>query len=183
MMAFVMLAAACAGLSACSDFKESGGATEAEQRKQRIADARDAVGAFRSADPSLDAFFRNSVGYAVFPSVGKGGVGIGGAYGRGVLFEGGEPTGFTALKQGTVGVQLGGQSYRQLVFFEDAASMNDLKRGNLEFSAQVSAVAATEGAAADADYQQGVAVFTMRKGGLMFEASVGGQQFTFTPMN
>lgn len=179
---FGALVLATIGLSGCSDFKESGGLSEAEQRQQRIADARAAVEAFRSEDPSLSEFFDNAAGYAVYPRVTKGGAGIGGAHGHGVLFEGGEPTGLTDLKQGTVGLQLGGQSYRQLVFFEDEGSLNDLKRGELEFSAQASAVAASKGAGADADYSNGVAVFTMRKGGLMFEASLGGQQFTFTPI-
>ena len=95
------------------------------------------------------------------------------------LSEGGELAGYSTLTQGTVGAQLGGQAYREVIFFVDEAAMSHFKQGNLEFSAQASAVAARAGASADADYTGGIAVFTIAKGGLMFEASIGGQKLSY----
>jgi lipid-binding SYLF domain-containing protein len=143
--------------------------------------ARETIAAFRQADPSLNAFLSKAAGYAVFPTVAKGGWGIGGAYGNGLLFANGRVIGRTSLTQLTIGLQLGGQAYREIIFFEDQAALNDFKQGNFELSAQVSAVAATKGASADVGYSGGVAVFTLAKGGLMYEASVGGQKFGFEP--
>lgn len=136
---------------------------------------------FRRQDPSLEHFFDESVGYAVFPSIGKGGAIVGGAFGRGVLYEDGRPVGFCKVTQGDIGLQLGGQSFSEIIFFQDDRALSDFKLGQLAFSAQASAVAATEGAAAQADYSNGVAVFTMVRGGLMFEAAVGGQGFEYEP--
>lgn len=148
---------------------------------QREADA--AIRAFKNADPTMDEFFDGSYGYAVFPSVGKGGAGVGGAYGRGIAYEQGRPVGYCDLSQGTLGFQLGGQTYREVIFFENEEAFLRFRRGNFALSAQASAVAATSGAAATADYEQGVAVFTLPHGGLMFEASVGGQKFSYEPMD
>ncbi len=106
---------------------------------------------------------------------------MGGAYGRGELFEDGTVTGFCDLTQGTIGFQLGGQAYSELIFFENRGALLHFKSGNFAFAAQASAVAATAGASTDADYESGVIVFTMAKGGLMFEASIGGQKFSFVP--
>ncbi len=127
----------------------------------------------------MQQLFDSASGYAVFPTVGKGAIGVGGAYGRGQLFEDGQVGGFCDLTQGTIGFQLGGQAYSELIFFETATALTRFRRGNFAFAAQASAVAATAGASADADYESGVIVFTMAKGGLMFEASVGGQKFNF----
>ena len=143
--------------------------------------ARDTVAAFKKTDKGLKAFFDKAAGYAVFPTVGKGAIGIGGAHGKGTVFANGAAIGSTSLSQVTVGFQLGGQSYSQIIFFKDKATLDKFKTGKFEFSAQASAVAATEGAAATADYSGGVAVFTMAKGGLMYEASIGGQKFSFEP--
>ena len=145
----------------------------------RAAEARHAIDEFKKADPSLKRFFNSAHAFAVFPTVGKGGFGIGGAYGSGVVFRGGKVVGETSLTQLTIGFQLGGQAYREIIFFRDKASFDDFKKGNFELSAQASAVAATFGASADADFEHGVAVFTLAKGGLMYEASVGGQKFSF----
>ena len=134
---------------------------------------------FKAEDPSLSSFFGSAYGYAVFPTVGKGGVGVGGAYGKGELYEGGQVVGYCDLSQGSIGFQLGGQAYSELIFFETAEALERFKSGNFAFAAQASAVAATAGASADADYEGGVAVFTMAKGGLMYEASIGGQKFDF----
>ena len=147
-----------------------------------ISKAEDAVALFRQTDPSLKKFFERSVGYAVFPSVAKGAFIVGGAGGKGVLFEKGKAVGLCSLAQVTIGLAAGGQEYAEIIFFENALALTNFKGGNFTFSSQVSAVAAASGAAATAKYQQGVAVFTVAIGGLMFEASVGGQKFDYKPL-
>jgi len=144
-----------------------------------VKEAQDTVDVFKKTDPSLSKFFASSAGWVVFPTVGKGAIGIGGAGGSGILFEQGAAVGKAKLVQVTIGLQLGGQAYSELIFFEDAASLNDFKKGNFALAAQVSAVAASAGASANAKYERGVAVFTMTKAGLMYEASVGGQKFSY----
>lgn len=144
-----------------------------------IQEARMAVAQAQRNDPSLAKLLEKAAGYAVFPSVGSGAAGIGGAYGKGILFEGGTPVGYCDLSQGSIGVQLGGQSYTEIIAFETPDAMNRFKSGYLVFAAQASAVAIKSGAGTNADYQEGVAVFTMDESGLMFQASLGGQQFTY----
>ncbi len=139
------------------------------------------ISRFKQQDSSMQQLFDEASGYAVFPTIGKGAIGVGGAYGRGELFEDGAVTGFCDLAQGTIGFQLGGQAYSELIFFENRGALLHFKSGNLAFAAQVSAVAATAGASADADYESGVLVFTLTKGGLMYEASIGGQKFSYVP--
>jgi len=136
---------------------------------------------FLEEDPDLQRFFDKSYGYAIFPTVGKGGIGIGGAYGKGVVYEGEKVIGKTSLKQLSYGFQLGGQGYSEIIFFKDKAALETFIDGNYEFGAGVSAVAMTAGASADTDYSKGVAVFTMTKGGLMYEATVSGQKFSYQP--
>ena len=136
---------------------------------------------FKNTDPSLNDFFENSAGYAVFPEVGKGAAGIGAAHGEGVLYENGEIIGHVEMTQASIGAQLGGQTYKELIFFENQRKLDEFKQSNTEFAAQASAVAAAKGAAANADYDEGVAVFTLDQQGLMFEASIGGQVFDYTP--
>lgn len=133
----------------------------------------------KKADPGMQKFFDGAAGYAVFPNVGKAGIGIGGAHGKGLVIVGDKAVGKTSLSQATIGLQLGGQVYAQFVFFKDDVALGHFQRGNWEMNAQVSAVAVTLGASADADYDKGVAVFTNVGGGLMAEASVGGQKFTY----
>jgi len=115
--------------------------------------------------------------FVIIPTVGKGGIGIGGARGKGLLYEGGQITAEVTLSQLTIGFQWGGQAYSEFIFFKDDVALADFKRGNYELGAQASAVAVTAGASADANYSDGVAIFTQAKGGLMYEASVGGQKF------
>lgn len=129
-------------------------------------------------DASMQAFFDTAAAYVVIPTVGKAGFGIGGARGKGLLYEGGEPTAIVTLTQLTIGFQWGGQAYSEFLFFQDAAALEHFKAGNYELGAQASAVAVTVGASADANYSNGVAIFTRAKGGLMYEASVGGQKFS-----
>lgn len=139
------------------------------------------IATFKKKDPGIEKFFSKSVGYAVFPTVGKGAIGIGGARGTGELIVGGKGIGKTTLTQVTVGFQLGGQSYSEIIFFETENTLKGFKNGDFAFAAEVSAVALTAGASANAGYRNGVAVFTAAKGGLMYEASVGGQKFSFKP--
>ncbi len=134
-------------------------------------------------DPSIQRFFDDSAGYVVFPSVGKGGIIVGGAFGRGLVIVDEQVDGFASLSQGTIGLQLGGQKYSQFIFFKDQTALDHFKRGNFEFGAQASAVAITLGASADANYDAGVAVFTIAKGGLMLEGTIGGQRFSYKPKN
>ena len=142
-------------------------------------DVAKSILAIKRADPGIEAFFDNAAGYAAFPSVGKGGIVVGGAYGKGLVIVGNRVEGRTTMTQATVGLQLGGQVYSQFIFFKDQVAIDNFKRGNFEFGAQASAVAATKGASADTSYDKGVAVFTNASGGLMVEGSVGGQKFTY----
>ncbi len=144
-------------------------------------DVARAIVNIKQADPGIETFFENAAGYAVFPSVGKGGFVVGGAYGKGLVIVNDQVDGYTSMSQATVGLQLGGQKYAQFIFFRDQIALEHFRRGNFEFGAQASAVAATAGASADANYDKGVVVFTQAGGGLMFEGSVGGQKFTYEP--
>jgi lipid-binding SYLF domain-containing protein len=153
----------------------------AEEREKLGREVQEAIEVFKKTDSGLLEFFEESAGYAVFPKIAKGAVGIGAAHGKGELFERGKVAGSTEMTQVTVGLQLGGQVYAEVVFFEEQKTLDDFKRGNFEFSAQVSAVAAAEGASKNAKYKLGVVVFTVARGGLMYEASIGGQKFSFEP--
>lgn len=145
------------------------------QSEQTVAD-------FKNADPEIKSFFDNSAGYAVFPDVGKGGFIVGGARGKGLLYEKGTVTGQATMTQASIGAQAGGQSFAQIIFFETPGAVSDFKSGKFEMGADVSAVAVSQGAAQSAKYKQGVAVFTKPKKGLMVQASVGGQKFKFEPL-
>ncbi len=158
------------------------------------------IGVFKDAGAS-GTFFKSAYGYAVFPTIGKAGIGIGGAHGKGRVYQGGNHVGDTSMTQLTVGFQLGGQAYSQIIFFQDKRSFDEFTGGNFEFSADASAVAITAGASASAgtagtsagasggkhdattvgSYNKGMATFTVAKGGLMYEASIGGQKFSYTP--
>jgi lipid-binding SYLF domain-containing protein len=153
---------------------------QSESKKEKvISDSNKAKEEFIKADKTMAELFNRSYAYAIFPNVGKGGVGVGGAAGNGAVYQGGKLIGTTKLTQVSVGLQLGGQSYREVVFFENEEVLNRFKDNRIEFSAQVSAVAAASGASANAKYVEGVMVFTMQKGGLMYEAAIGGQKFKF----
>jgi lipid-binding SYLF domain-containing protein len=130
-------------------------------------------------DSSLKPFIDQSAGYAVFPSVGKGGLIVGASYGRGVVYQGGAAIGYADITQGTVGLQAGGQEFAQVVVFQDQAALDRFKTGKLKFAANASAVALKAGAGTTAKYTDGVAIFVEPKSGLMAEAAVGGQQFTY----
>jgi lipid-binding SYLF domain-containing protein len=157
-------------------------ASQPKHSKQDRADLRHAekaIAQLQVADSGLTQLFEDAAGYAVFATVGKGAVGIGGARGTGVLYEKGIATGKASLTQLTVGLQLGGQAYTEVIFFDTEQSLSSFKKGELAMAAQVSAVAASEGASKNAKYVDGVSVFTLAKGGVMAEASVGGQKFSY----
>jgi lipid-binding SYLF domain-containing protein len=156
---------------------------DAKKQNVKNQDVAEAISNFKNKDPKMKVFFNKAYGYAIFPTVGKGGIGIGGAYGTGEVYKKGRLIGTTSLTQITIGFQLGGQAYSEIIFFKDRKTLDHFTSGNFEFNAQASAVAVTAGASADADYNNGVAIFTLAKGGLMYEASVGGQKFSFDPIN
>ena len=154
----------------------------AEGKTELTGKVQTAVDRATKQDPGLMKFIREAAGYAVFPSVGKGAVGVGGAYGHGELYEGGKLAGYCTLTQASIGLALGGQKYTEMIFFETPAALERFKSGNFAFAAQASAVALKSGASANAKYADGVAVFTMGEAGLMYEASIGGQKFSYQPI-
>jgi lipid-binding SYLF domain-containing protein len=161
----------------------------------------DTIAVFKKSE-AVQPFFENAYGYAVFPTIGKAGIGIGGSYGTGQVYQGGKVTGETSLMKATFGFQLGGQAFSQLIFFEDKRAYEEFTSGEFEFDAAASAVAITAGvqakagtegatasatagpatgAQAKASYHKGMVVFVHSKGGLMYEAAIGGQKFSFKP--
>ncbi len=134
---------------------------------------------FQQTDPGIERLFETAVGYAVFPTIGAGAAGVGGAYGRGQVYENGAFVGYCDMTQASVGVQLGGQAYSEVIFFNSNDAMQWFKSGEFSFSGQASAVALKEGVSANANFRNGVAVYTQAKGGLMYQASIGGQKFRF----
>jgi len=158
----------------------------------------DTIDVFKNAGGSA-TFFKNSYGYAVFPTIGKAGLGIGAAHGKGRVYEKGVYKGDTSMTQVSIGFQAGGQAFSQIVFFQDKRAFKEFTSGNFEFGAQASAVAITAGAQATATttgqsagasggkndattvgkYNKGMGIFTVAKGGLMYEAAVSGQKFTY----
>ncbi len=160
----------------------------------------DTILLFKNAGESGE-FFRKSYGYAVFPTVGEGGLGVGGAFGRGHVYVHGQLIGDTTMKQVSVGFQAGGKAYSQIIFFEDKRALDEFESGSFEFAAGASAVAVTAGASASAgtsgasagmsagkkdaktrgEFEKGMAVFTIAKGGLMYAATIAGQKFSFEP--
>lgn len=150
--------------------------------KEFVGQVKETIELFKKTDPGMSKFFDTAQGYAVLPKVTKGGIGIGAARGRGLVYEKGSLVGEVRLTQGTIGAQIGGQTYSEVVFFETKETMDSFKTNNFALSAQAGATAAASGAASNANYKLGVAVFTMAKGGLMAEASVGGQKLQFIPL-
>jgi len=157
------------------------GSWDPTEVQDRDAKAQEAIATLKESDPSMQRFFDAASGYVVIPTVGKAGFGIGGARGKGVLYENGELTALVTMTQLSFGFQWGGQAYSEFIFFEDAETLENFKRGNFELAAQVSAVAVKSGASADTNFNSGMAIFTQAKGGLMYEASVGGQKFKIEP--
>jgi lipid-binding SYLF domain-containing protein len=157
----------------------AGQALAADERAELTNDVNEAKATLLKTDEGLKAILEKAKGYVIFPSVGKGGLGIGAAAGPGQLLEKGKVVGEAKLRQVTVGLQAGGQAYIEVICFEDQTSLDNFKKENFEFSAQVSAVAVTAGVSKKAKYEKGIMVLTLAKGGLMYEASVGGQKFQY----
>ena len=155
------------------------GETKLEQR------AHETIATFKKTDPDMKEFFDDSKGYAVFPKIAKGGFIVGGAGGKGVVYERGplgtRILGYSTLSQGSIGLQIGGQVFSEIIFFQTDATLDSFKNGTTTFAGTASAVAANAGASANADYEAGVAIFTAGESGLMLQASIGGQGFSFTP--
>ena len=154
--------------------------TSEDARANLKDDSNSALSDMKRTDSGLDNFLNNSVGYVIFPSVGKGAAGVGGAYGRGMVYEHGRFIGYADLSQGSIGVQLGGQTYSELIVFQNQDALDSFKNNKLQLEAAASAVAMRAGAASEAKFTNGIAIFTRPLGGLMFEAAIGGQQFTYT---
>ncbi len=158
------------------------GAWDPEADQKEKAAVEETVKSFLAAEPRLKVYFDNAYGWAVFPTVDKGGFFVGGAYGKGRVFVGGKLVGSSTLTQGSVGLQVGFEAYSEIIFFGDKASFEAFKAGTAKFAASATAYAIKSGAAAVANYSNGVAVFVKGKGGLMADASLGGQGFTFEPL-
>jgi lipid-binding SYLF domain-containing protein len=150
------------------------------KEKKLVSDSKAGKADFITTDGLIKNLFSNAYGYVIFPNVGKGGIGIGGAAGNGIVFERGIIIGKAKMTQVSLGFQFGGQAYREVIFFETKADLDRFKQDKFEFSAQASAVALTAGVSANVKYKDGVMIFTQQKGGLMYEASIGGQKFNFT---
>ncbi len=175
-MILAAFGAAALFLAGCSTAPETG-----SERSELNNDASATLNDFRTQDPSLGNLIDSSFGYAIFPSIGKGAAGVGGAYGQGEVYQQGKRVGFADMTQATVGASLGGETYSELILFQDANALQAFQSGQLTFAGDVSAVAAKAGAGADVKWAHGMSVFVLVKGGLMTEASVGGQKFNYQP--
>jgi len=140
-----------------------------------------AIKRFVADNPDLKKYFNDAYGFAVFPIITKGGLGIGGAAGKGLVFDSKVVTGMSKMSQATIGAQAGGQQYMEAIFFENKKALDNFTGGKVKWSGQVSAIALEKGTSIDMKYNDGVAIFTKGKGGLMAEASVGGQSFKYHP--
>lgn len=154
-----------------------------EARNVLEAETIEAVAIFKSQDHGIQKFFDTSYGYAVFPKVYKGAFWVGGAYGKGQVYRQSQMTGYSSMSQATLGFSFGGEYFREIVFFSTKKEYDEFCSDEFAFSAQVTAVAVTEGAALKANYENGVVVFIIAQKGLMVDVSVGGQKFEFTPMS
>jgi len=155
------------------------GVLHAQDKDKIMQDSKEARTSFVKTDPSMQQLFSKSHAYVIFPNIGKGGLVVGGAGGNGTVYQNGKAIGTANMVQATIGAQAGGQAYREVIFFENKEALDRFKDNKFEFSGQVSAVAVKSGVSDNAKYREGVSVFTEEKGGLMAEASVGGQKFTY----
>jgi lipid-binding SYLF domain-containing protein len=154
-------------------------AQKASHDQMIISDSETARVEFIKKDKWMVSLFANSYGYVIFPNVGKGGLGVGGASGNGAVYEKGSLVGMASLKQVTVGLQAGGQAFREVIFFENSAVMEKFRNSQIKLSGEVSAIALDKGTAANVKFTDGMVIFVQPKAGLMYELSVGGQVFTF----
>ncbi|HET7002733.1 MAG TPA: YSC84-related protein [Puia sp.] len=157
-------------------------AQDEKEKEKLMSESKKAKADIIKTDPSITSLFSSSQGYVIFPKNGKGGLIIGGSGGNGVLYEKEKSVGTAKMAQVTVGAQVGGASYREIIFFENKEALDRFKDNKFEFSGQISAVALQSGASKNAKYADGVLVFTQDLSGLMAEATVGGQKFTYKPL-
>jgi len=141
-----------------------------------------AIQNFKATDPGLTRFFENSAGYAILPSVGEGGLIIGGQRGDGLVYQKGKVIGKVTMTEVSIGAQAGGGKFSEVIFFETNAALESFKASEYKMSAAAKASVVASGVAANARYEQGVAVFTLPKSGAMVAAAVGGQKFKFAPI-
>jgi lipid-binding SYLF domain-containing protein len=151
-------------------------------RAELQTDADRTLAELQEADASLDEVLDDSAGYAVFPTIGKGGLIIGGGYGRGTLYEDDRVTGYTDMTQAAIGALIGGQTFTELIVFQTPEALSNFKSGNFTFGANASAIALNKGAAASTEFKDGVAIFTRPNQGLMADASLNGQKFRYVPL-
>jgi lipid-binding SYLF domain-containing protein len=156
--------------------------TSVEGKAELSREVTSALARAKVRDSSLQAFLDKAHGYAIFPAVAKGAVGVGGAYGKGEVFERGTRIGYCDLSQATIGLALGGQTYTEIIVFENKAALDNFKAGDVKFAGQATAVGLKAGSGANTQYRNGVHVLTVDEQGLMLEASIGGQTFTFQPL-
>ena len=171
---FLAAAALSLALTGCSTAPRS-----AEGKADIRKDADFALVQAKASNPGMTKICRDAYGCAVFPEVGKGAVGVGGAYGKGVLYQGGRMVGYCDVSQASIGLALGAQTYTEIICFEDKNTFDRFKTGNFTFDAQATAVVLESGAGENAAYSDGVSVFTTDESGLMLEAAIGGQKFSY----
>jgi lipid-binding SYLF domain-containing protein len=158
--------------------------TQQKEQKQQLPLAEEAQATLRkleAKDPGLKQLLKKAYAYAIFPTVGKAGLVVGGSYGRGVVYERGKLVGYATIGQTTIGVQVGGITYTELLAFENRQAFDRFKQGGLKFAAGAAAVLVKAGAAGQADYEKGVIALAYSRGGMLLEAAIGGQKFTFKP--
>ncbi|WP_373059608.1 YSC84-related protein [Zunongwangia sp. H14] len=158
---------------------ESEAIVDEDKKADLINDAKDSKAAFIENSANLDDLFEKAAGYVIFPNVGAGAYILGGAAGNGVLFENGQVQGFAELRQVDIGLQFGGQAYRQAILFQTQQELQDFKDGEYSLSGSASAVILKKGEARSIDFKEGRAIVTMPKAGAMIEISVGGQKFEY----
>ena len=163
----------------CGEKSSDTSAASEPTMKQQVDET---IGIMKSRDPSINNFFDTAYGYVVFPDVVEGAFIVGGGRGRGLVYKQGKLAGSAILTQGDIGLQAGGQAFREVIFFRDKYAYATFAASNLEFSAKATAVIVKAGAGASADYENGVAAFAMPKAGAMLKASIGGQKFKFLPL-
>ncbi|HTK90723.1 MAG TPA: YSC84-related protein [Verrucomicrobiae bacterium] len=152
-----------------------------EERDELLQKAEAERQEWKKVDPDMEAFVQKRYGFAFFPEITKGGAGIGGGYGRGVVFEQGQHVGYADLTEGSFGLQLGGQKYSELIVFQDKFAFDRFKRNPMDFGANASAIMATSGASTNAPFTDGIAVFVRPLSGAMAEATISGQRLTYAP--
>ncbi|MCM4166138.1 hypothetical protein KCTC52924_03058 [Arenibacter antarcticus] len=160
-----------------------GAIAQSKEDQKIINDAKKAKMHIQKMDAGLDLFFSNASGYVIFPNVGEGAFIVGGASGNGAVYQNGSVVGMADLKKLDIGLQAGGQTFTEIIFFETEDALNHFKQGEYEFSAEAKAIALEKGVAAKSNYNDGVVVFVLPKKGLMADLSVGGQKFSYAPIN